>query len=197
MPHWLTRGGWTAAALVGIAVWAGAGPRGLALLLLFFIASSALTRGGGPRRATQVIANGGVAALGALLARGRVIGLSAFAGSLAAAAADTWSTEIGGRSPVPPRLITTWRRVPAGSDGGVTPLGTAGGVLGAAVIAVGAALLGLVPWAASTRVAAAGVAGTLLDSLLGATLQRRSWLNNDAVNLLCTVAGAAVAAWLA
>jgi uncharacterized protein (TIGR00297 family) len=185
------------AALIGASVLAGAGPRGFALLLVFFVTSSALTRGGGRRRTAQVFANGGIAAACALLSRWHGALLPAFAGALAAAAADTWSTEIGARSARPPRLLTTWQTVPHGTDGGVTLLGSAGGALGAVVIATCAVLLGLVRPPTAPWVALAGVVGTALDSLVGATLQRRSSLNNDAVNLLATAAGAAVAAWLA
>jgi uncharacterized protein (TIGR00297 family) len=194
---WLTKGGAVSALVVGAAVSAGTGARGLALLLVFFVTSSALTRGGGRRRAAQVFANGGVAAACALLSRWHPALLPAFAGALAAAAADTWSTEIGARSAKPPRLLTTWRTVAPGTDGGVTLLGSAGGALGAVVIAAGAVLLGLVPASAAPGVAFAGAVGTALDSLLGATLQQRSWLNNDSVNFVATVAGATVAAWLA
>jgi len=194
---WLTKGGVASAIVVGASVLAGAGPGGLALLLVFFVTSSALTRGGGPRRAAQVFANGGIAAACALLARWNGAWLPPFAGALAAAAADTWSTEIGARSAGLPRLLTSWRQVPAGTDGGVTLLGSTGGALGALTIALAALPLGLVRRTALLPVALGGVVGTGFDSLLGATLQRRSWLNNDAVNLLATAAGAAVAAWLA
>ncbi|MGH7645707.1 MAG: DUF92 domain-containing protein, partial [Gemmatimonadales bacterium] len=131
------------------------------------------------------------------------------------------ATEIGAFARRPPRLITTGAPVPAGTSGGITPLGTAGGVAGACALA--AASAGLAPHGAATAmvVAAAGVAGMLVDSLLGATVQgvfecpacaARSetraagchgplrlsrgwpWLDNDAVNLGATLAGAATGA---
>jgi len=194
---WLSKGGAISALVVGAAVWAGAEARGFLLLLVFFVTSSALTRGGGRRGAAQVFANGGVAAACALLSHWYGALLPAFAGALAAAAADTWSTEIGARSAKPPRLITTWQSVEAGTDGGVSWLGSAGGALGALVIAASALLLGLVSRPLAPMVALAGFVGATLDSVAGATLQRRSWMNNDAVNLLATAAGAVVAAWLA
>lgn len=189
--RWLTRRGAVAALAVGLATIWGFGWRGLVLLLAFFVSSSLLTTaaggGDGRRNERQVIANGGVAALAALVGS-----WAAFAGALSAATADTWASEIGRRSPTPPRLITNGTPVPAGTDGGITLLGTVGGVAGAAFIA-GLAFVfqpqGLV------AVAVAGVFGMFLDSLLGATLQGAfRWLDNDAVNLAATLSGAAVAA---
>ncbi|MGH7673519.1 MAG: DUF92 domain-containing protein, partial [Gemmatimonadales bacterium] len=153
----------------------------------------------------------------------------AFAGALAAAAADTWATEIGARSPTPPRLITSGAPVPHGASGGITALGTLGGVAGA--VALAGLALALQPPAAgpglahpgelAAAVALAGVAGMVVDSLLGATVQglfecpscgarteQRAtvchepvrlirgyrWLDNDAVNLAATLVGASVAA---
>ena len=216
---WLTPDGLAAALGVGAAVWWGLGWRGAALLFAFFISGSVLTRvatGRGARRnARQVLANGGIAAVGALFGS-----WPAAAGALAAAAADTWATEVGSFSPVPPRLITTWARVTTGTSGGITALGTAGGIAGACAMAALGHLLP--PSGASGAVAllsAAGVAGMLADSGLGATAQglyecgacaARSeradtichepvrlirgwrWLDNDAVNLAATLVGASI-----
>ena len=136
------------------------------------------------------MANGGIAALAALAGN-----WAWFAGALATANADTWATEIGSRSPTLPRLVTTGARVPPGTDGGMTLLGTAGGIAGAAFLA-GLSLL-LVGRGALT-IAAAGVLGMLLDSLLGATVQGKvRWMDNDAVNLAATLAGAVCAGLLA
>ena len=190
---WLTRRGAVAALAVGLGTVYGFGWRGLVLLLAFFVSGSLLTEGGGQRTARQVIANGGVAAFAALAGN-----WVAFAGAIAAATADTWASEIGRRSPTLPRLITTGKPVPAGTDGGVTALGTAGGVVGAAFVAGLSLLLSPVSNAGVSRpgwfggiVFAAGVAGMLFDSLLGATLQAKlRWFDNDAVNLAATLTGA-------
>jgi uncharacterized protein (TIGR00297 family) len=188
--NWLTGRGATAALAVGLATIYGFGWRGMILLLAFFVSSSLLSaKGEGRRNERQVLANGGVAALAALAGS-----WPAFAGAIAAANADTWASEIGRRSPVPPRLITTGRPVPAGTDGGITLLGTAGGMVGAGFIAA----LSLVadPWSV-IAVAAGGVAGMLLDSVLGATVQGAyRWLDNDAVNLAATLGGAGVAVFV-
>jgi len=199
---WLTAAGAAAALVVGGATIWGVGWRGLLLLLAFFVSGSLLTKGGGRRTARQVIANGGVAAAGALAGSWPL-----FAGALAAAAADTWATEIGGHSRTPPRLITSGAPVSAGTNGGVTLLGTAGGVLGAALIAGLTYALaprstapGLThPGGLAAAVAVAGVLGMLFDSLLGATVQGPAdkWLDNNGVNFAMTLAGAGIAAWLA
>ncbi len=218
--RWLSRGGVLAALVVGRAVTAATGPAGLALLFAFFLSSSALTPGGGRRTAIQVAANGGIATLGAVLSAVHPVWRLAFAGALAAAAADTWSTEIGGRSRAAPRLITTRASVSPGTSGGVTLLGSLGGAAGAAFIAVAAAILGLASWRGAAGVAVAGVLGGLADSVLGATVQARyrcpacgafgetprhacgaaadlvggaAWVTNDTVNLAATAVGAALA----
>ncbi len=189
---WLTRGGAVAALAVGGATVWGTGWRGLALLLAFFVSGSLLTRGGGRRNARQVLANGGVAAVAALLGA-----WPAFAGALAAAAGDTWATEIGAFSSSPPRLITNGAPVPRGANGGITLLGTAGGVLGAAIMGGLTWMLGPSDLRLAGVVGVAGIAGMLIDSLLGATAQgpfEDRWLDNDAVNLAMTLAGAGIAA---
>jgi len=108
------------------------------------------------------------------------------------ATADTWATEIGRYSRKPPRLITTGKPVPAGTDGGMTLVGTVGGIAGAAFMA---ALAFLFEPRVAVAVVVAGILGMLLDSLLGAMVQGAvRWLDNDAVNLAATLGGAVVAA---
>ena len=179
--HALSPSGAAGAAAVGTAVFGAGGLRGSALLLLFFGSSTALSRlsGGGrgaregPRRTlAQVLANGGLPAALAVCDRShpspRVV--AAYAGALAAANADTWATEIGALSAVPPRMITSGRRVPRGVSGAVTPLGTLASLAGALVVGAGhAALTGR--RAATLRLGVAGLAGSLADSVLGASLQ--------------------------
>ena len=222
------------------------------LLIAFFISSSALSfyRAGdkealadkfakGHRRDIgQALANGGVAALLAILSRllpapgGGWKGAWFFActGAFAAVDADTWATELGVLSPRPPCLITTGRQVEVGTSGGVTWLGTAASLGGAAFIGLlaglGALILGQGWAAAGVLLLAAtvgGAAGSLFDSLLGATVQsiyycptcqketekkvhtcgtptdrQRGWrwLDNDLVNLVSSAVGALVACLL-
>jgi uncharacterized protein (TIGR00297 family) len=113
--------------------------------------------------------------------------------ALAEAAADTVSSEIGQVLGGQPRMITTLRRVDPGTDGGVTLAGTLAGVIAAGVVSAagclalrGDAQMLLISWAAS-------IFGLFIDSLLGATLERAGWLNNDGVNFLSTASAAAFA----
>ncbi len=196
---------------------------------------------GNERDAGQVLANGGVAGAAVLLLfvfppqSSGTLGLLpwlACAAALAAANADTWATELGALSPKPPRLITNLKLVERGTSGGVTLTGTAAALAGSAFIALLAVLfrpndipqVGLSA-AADFSLAAefllitlAGLLGSLVDSLLGATVQAIywcprcqketekhprhtcgsdtilfrgfSWLDNDWVNTLCTLSSA-------
>lgn len=175
----LTRTGGIAAAVVGMAILAGAGWPGGAALATFFTGATLVSRleqaGRVSRTAAQVLANGGPAAAAALLAR--LLGSPDTAiwmavSSLAASAADTWATGTGATSPRPPRHVLSGRMLEPGTSGGVTWRGTAGAAVGAALtgmiagIVAGEPLLGL----AATAI---GFVGMLLDSVLGATIQGR------------------------
>ena len=228
----LRRSGAIAAVLVGAPVYAAGGITWSALLLVFFLSGSALSRlptphGGrivektGGRDWAQVFANGGAPALIAAASLFHPLDLwsTAFAGSLAAATGDTWATEIGSRASGSALQITTLRPVPAGTSGGISLPGTVAAATGALVLA--AAAIFFAPAVNWPVVAVSGFAGSVIDSLLGATLQevrycpvcgaeteqrlhapcgtRTTWLrglrfmNNDAVNLLATATAAVLA----
>jgi len=178
-------------------------PIWFALLIAFFVSSSLLSKWkrnsrakaeaetkyekSGRRDAGQVWANGGV---GLLLCAAHAIWHDpawqlAYIGVMASVNADTWATELGSLSRTAPRLITSGKRCAPGTSGGVTPLGSAAALAGAAFIGAVAALLlspqqaaaagqggGFAAAAAVVAVAAAaGLAGAFADSLLGATVQ--------------------------
>jgi uncharacterized protein (TIGR00297 family) len=121
----------------------------------------------------------------------------AFAGSIAAAMSDTLSSEVGGLFDRP-RLITTLERVPPGTDGGVTWQGELAGIAGAGVVAaIAVALLPFEPpGLAAAVIVGGGLVGMTVDSVLGATVEGDR-VGNETVNLVATLAGAAVTAGLA
>jgi uncharacterized protein (TIGR00297 family) len=189
----LSRGGAVAATALG-AMAAAAGYPWAMLLIAYFVSSSALSRlgsaeserltasivaKGGRRDARQVLANGGVfgvAALGAVLQPG-VWWTALAAGSLAASAADTWATEIGTRFGGVPSSILSGKRVPVGTSGGVTVIGSVGAIAGALFVALVAVGVGWERLAASAAVAG-GIVGASADSVFGATLQVRRWCDD-------------------
>ncbi|MGC9096239.1 MAG: DUF92 domain-containing protein [Infirmifilum sp.] len=164
--------------------------------LTFFFSSSLITKLGyankrqkdaaereGGRSSSQVIGAGLVAALFTAL-HGLFIDyrqklLPTALAVLAASNADTWAAELGAIYPGRPRLITRpWVKVEPGTSGGITPLGTMGSILGAAIIGVVALLesnLGLlnINHACVPLIIALGWLGEVLDSVVGATLQKK------------------------
>ena len=200
----LNRQGGIAAGVLGTVVFGLGGVSWAAVLLTFFISSSVLSRvvsaeknqtnqdfaKGSRRDAWQVAANGGFAGLLALLyfliqrlgGSHTVLPLFwiGFAASLAGANADTWATELGVYNPRLPILLTKFIRVPRGTSGAVSLVGTLVAVAGAALVASVAVLFsqaGLAP-ALSIQpahqlliITAAGWFGSLVDSFFGATIQ--------------------------
>ncbi len=208
--------GAVAGAIVCFLLYVSAGPGAFAALVSVFVLTSVATRIGYARKqrlgtaekrdgrtASQVLANLGVAAGCAVLyaaSQGKALFLLSAAAALSEAAADTVSSELGQASSDKARLITTWEEVPAGTDGGVTLAGTAAGMMAALVVSLVCVVARLLPWTWLAIPATAAVLGMLADSYLGAGLERRGWLNNDAVNLLSTLVAAVLAPsllWLA
>ena len=186
----LNRSGALAAILTGGLIFGFGGVPWAILLLTFFISSSALSRlfarhkasldekyaKGSRRDWGQVLANGGLGALLALL-HARYPDQDwpwvAFMGAMAAVNADTWATELGTFSPTPPRRITSGVQVEPGTSGGVTLLGYGAVIGGAALIGLAGSFFSPVASALSWIwiTVIAGLAGSTADSLLGATLQ--------------------------
>lgn len=204
--------GAVAGAIVCFLLYASAGTGAFAALVSVFLLAWITTRMGHQqklkmgtaerregRTASQVLANLGVAAAcSALFAFHRNgIFLLAIAAALSEAAADTVSSEFGQATSQHARLITTWELVPAGTDGGVTVAGTLAGIAAAVLVSIVGALAGLIPWNRMGISVAAAVIGMISDSFLGGSLERRHWLNNDAVNFAGTMIAAATASFLA
>ena len=140
----------------------------------------------GTRSVKNVISNGIVPFV--MAAFGNYAG---FIGSIAVATSDTLASEIGVVDNHP-RLITNFKKVPPGTDGGVSPIGTAAGIVGAGIIGICAYFLGIStdPFIALKIAVIAGTLGCFIDSILGAVLESRNYITNEHVNLLATVAGA-------
>jgi uncharacterized protein (TIGR00297 family) len=205
----VTTGGALAGAVACLALLWGAGLAGFLLLLTVFVLTWVSTRigraqklrlgtaeSGSGRDALQVLANLGTAAACAvafaLICPNRRL-LISMAAALAEATADTMSSEIGQAFGGNPRLVTNWEKVPAGTNGAITLAGTSAGVAGALTVGLVGVITGLLAWQAVPICAAAGIAGMLADSLLGATVERSGLLGNNGVNFASTV----IAAFLA
>jgi uncharacterized protein (TIGR00297 family) len=143
----------------------------------------------GGRRASQIVANLGVAGLCASV--GWHAGCIA---ALAEAAADTVSSEVGQAIGGRAWMITSGRRVAAGTDGGVSIAGTVAGVLAASVVVGAGGIHGALDAPQALLVFVAACAGLGVDSLLGATAERRGWMGNDLVNFSATLLAALILA---
>jgi len=199
--------------LLGTVIWAFAGWPAFVLLFLFFVLGTAATKLGYERKAAAGIAQekGGrrgpgnalsktsIPALAAVFAATTahpVLFLLSLAGAFATAASDTVSSEIGKAFGRRTFLITTLRPVPRGTDGAVSLEGTLAGVAASLVVGGAGAWTGLYPALGVAVVAVAALVATTLESIVGATLEKRGLLDNEAVNFLNSLAGALVAAGL-
>ncbi|CDG64519.1 MAG: hypothetical protein PWQ15_1616 [Methanobacterium sp.] len=182
--------------LMGVIIIFAAGVNWLLLIFLFLILGVGFTRYKhdykkeigvyeGTRTIKNVVSNGIVAFV--MAAFGNYAG---FIGSIATATADTMASEVGVTTT--PRLITNFKKVSPGTDGGVSILGTFAGIVGAGLIGLAAYMLGIYPDLVRTLGIAlvAGTLGCLIDSILGAMLEIKGYLTNEHVNLLATLAGA-------
>lgn len=233
LARFLTFGGSLATFVLAVVIYGVGGWPWTIPILTFFLLSSLLSKFGrnqkalfelmfektGPRDAGQVLANGGIAGL-----------IAAFSfffpeyefypyylGALAAVTADTWGTELGVLAEGGTTSVVTLKPVPPGTSGGISNEGVLAGAAGALVIALSGYY-----WFADVRTAfavvVAGMVGSLVDSLIGATLQAQyrcslcgslaertmhcdrpaqrekgfRWVNNDLVNWLCALTGALV-----
>ena len=206
----VTSTGAVAGAIIGIAIAVTTGWPGWVLLLATFLAASVSSRlglrrktllgiaeeRGGRRGAGNAIANTGfatVAGLLSVLTRARDPALLAFVTALAAGGSDTIASEIGKAWGRRTHLVSTFRRVAPGTPGAMSLEGTVAGIAGACLLAALAIQVGLIPPGALLAVVAGATIGSLVESLLSATLEGPGILNNDMLNFLNTAAAAAAA----
>ena len=204
----VSRTGAVAGAIVSFVLYVNLGAGAFVALVSVFVLAWITTRFGYSRKqergtaeksdgrtAAQVFANLGVAGIAGLLYAYFASGIltTAVIAALGEAAADTVSSEYGQARSETAVLITTWQEVPAGTDGGVTGSGTLAGILAALVISFVAVAVRLLSWRWFWIPVTAAVFGMIVDSLLGACLERKNFLNNDAVNFLSTLSAAIAA----
>jgi uncharacterized protein (TIGR00297 family) len=232
--RFLTLSGAVATLFLGVVVFGFGGWQWAVPILTFFLLSSLLSRYGRSRKKqfdvlyrksytrdwAQVASNGGLAGAIVLLATLNPIYdfYPIYLGALAAVTADTWGTEIGVLTKGRTISVLSTQTVLPGTSGGISEHGTIAGAIGALFIALSGYL-----WYSDLKTAIivvlAGAAGSLGDSVIGATLQVQfrcgvcgrqteravhcgsptmqiagvPWINNDVVNLFCSVVGALIA----
>lgn len=237
--RFLTRSGAWAAFALGAIVFGLGGLQFSIPLIVFFTLSSLLSvygpkrwkevkerlgqvfEKGGTRDAWQVWANGGIAGIIVILyvIQPHECIFVAYLGALAAAAADTWGTELGVLSRGRTISARTFRTVEPGVSGGISAVGTLGAAAGAASVALSGMYWSAAPRSVLGVAILAGLAGMLADSLTGAILQARyrcvrchgiterrfhcdrsaklvagrPWVTNDLVNTVCCIVGASLA----
>ena len=195
------------AALVGIILLVFASPQGpqwFLIMLSFFILGSTATKykfeykkrigveqgQSGARGYRNVFANGIIAAAAAVLfgVFQQPVFVVMYVGSVASATADTLASEIGVTGGIP-RLITTLKQVPIGTNGGITVTGEAVALLGGFVVSGIAMLLHVITPQMMIICTITGFVGTNIDSVVGATLENKGFLGNAGTNLLATLGG--------
>jgi len=224
----LTPAGYLHAWGLGVLVWGCLGWAGYGVVMVYFLVGSGATRIGMVRKEAAGIAEArsgargpenvwGSALVGAICAlaawalatwgtsavvlRWVPLLLLGYVSSFSTKLSDTMASEVGKAYGQRTFLITTFKPVPAGTEGAVSLEGTLAGVAGAAVIALAGWGVGLMPLAGVGMCLGAAFVATNAESLIGATLQTRwDWLTNEQVNILNTAIGAALAmgwGWLA
>lgn len=198
--------------LIGTIIYTFGGYEFFLVLFTFFLMGSLATKfgysrkkalgvaqeRGGARGWKNAAANCTVGAFLSILAmlspeNRQTIFIAGFFGAFATAAADTVSSEIGqvlGKHPI---LITTLRPVPVGTEGAISLEGTAAGILASIVICALGVFLGVLSVPAAGLCVIAAFVGTMVESYLGATLETMKIIDNELINFMNTLGGAATA----
>jgi uncharacterized protein (TIGR00297 family) len=211
---WLARtvtgAGALTGAVIGIAVYLGTGGAGWTLLFSAFAAAAVATRlgyrrkmlvgiaesAGGRRGTGNAIANTGVAAWFAFLSAGMTDGhlaRLAMVAALVTSASDTVASEIGKAWGKTTFLVTSFRRVRPGTSGAISSEGTIAGIVSALLLGALAVWLSLIPAAWLLPVVLAATIASMVESVLGATLEGPGILDNHALNFINSAIGAGLA----
>lgn len=202
------------AGLMGLIIWEIQGLNWVLLMIGFVFISTCATRykyavkkkllvaenSGGVRRSKNVIANGIVPLL--ISITGKIYGWDVslyFVGAVAAATGDTLSSEIGVLSRGKTYLITTLKETEKGVDGGVSALGFASAMFGGFLIGLLAIFVSISytePYLLVVIGVISSLFGSIVDSILGATLERYGFITNEIVNFFCTISGAYVVSFV-
>jgi uncharacterized protein (TIGR00297 family) len=194
---------------VGLAVYLGAGWEGWLMLLATFVAAVVTSKVGwqrkkalgieedreGRRGAGNALANclvGAIAGVVAITSPYQAAAWLALVTALTAGAADTVASEIGKAWGRRTFLVVGFRPVPPGTSGAISLEGTIANVVAAFALAALGAALGLIPTFAIPHVAVGALAGSFVESALGATLEKPGILNNDLLNFIATAVAVAV-----
>jgi len=169
------------------------GINSFAAIVLFYVVAESATRitknkeNHEQRTTRNILGNAGAAILALFLGQ-----VTPFFGAISAALADTVSSEIGMLSANNPRLITSFEKVKKGTDGGITLLGTIAALIAGALIggfyyfAINASLK------IAILIVGAGFFGSIIDSVLGAIMERKGLLSNTQVNFIASSSGAII-----
>lgn len=199
----INRSGALVGFLLGVAVYLGYGFKSFLILLAFFLLGSVATRLGYAKKAARGIAErrrgarswrealanclpGAFFSILVITTHQEAAFLVALVAAFAEAAGDTVSSEIGQWLSERAYLITTLKPVTAGENGGVSIVGTVAGLAASAAVVVLGHGLGLCTIGGATIAFIAALAGNLLDSVLGATIERHGLVTNGIVNFAGT-----------
>lgn len=196
--------------VLAIVIFYGSGWISLLLMAVFFVLSTFATgwkrktkeqlniaeRDKGKRKASQVFANAGVAAIASIISlvypNYLEISQMMIAASFSSAIADTLSSELGSVYGKNCYNILSFKKEQRGVDGAISIEGTLFGLIGSIIVA-GIFLFYTESALAFLIVLIAGTIGNLSDSVLGATLERKGIIKNDVVNFLNTLIAAMLA----
>lgn len=197
---------------VGLIIYYFTDWRGYLVLVTFFVLGTLVTKvkykekvdkgiaqeDEGRRGSKHAIANASTAILMGILSfffeEYRYVFLAGFTGAFATALSDTASSEIGQAYGKTTILLTSFKRVPPGTEGAVSAEGTFAGIFASIILAIVALLAGVVlGWQGIVAIVLAAFIGNTLESLIGSTIEQLKFINNEVTNFINTLIGATAA----